>query len=82
MLTSLLLDNGSRSQAGTALSLPTLGTTVTSPSEEHWARGKDPKVAEEDDLPFAFEERERVGALKGKCSWDGGIHVKVERDVA
>jgi hypothetical protein len=59
---------------------PTLGTTVASPSEQHWTERKDSKAAVEDDLPYAFEERSDVEV--GDHPRGHGVLVKVERDVA
>jgi hypothetical protein len=69
-----------RPRSGIPRTLPTLGTTITSPSEQHWTSRRDPKVAVEDDLPYAFEagaDLDFAGRPRGH-----GVLVKVERDVA
>ena len=69
-----------RSQSEVPLTLPTLGTTITTPSEQHWTSRKDPKIAVEDELPYAFEagaDLDIAGQRRGH-----GVLVKVERDVA
>lgn len=60
--------------------MPTLGTTIASPSEARWTGREDFKIAIEDDIPYAFEDR--AGVQTGDRPWGHGVLVKVERDVA
>ena len=70
----------SRPHSEASLNLPTLGTTVSSPSEQYWVSHQDSKDAAKDELPYAFVTR--ANAAEAGRPRGHGVSVPVEKEVA